>query len=98
MRNSEKDRAKRNQRKQKKEIKALMLSCKHERRTFIVTPDVIAHLSECKHPNRSASGSENECRLVCRDCGQIIVMAGVGVFGSSLDPSAKRNEAHKRHG
>ncbi len=76
MRNSEKDRAKRNQRKQK--VKVVKINCSHLRRTHL-----IGH----------ASGL-----LTCLDCGEAIRMLANTVFGSSLDPSAKRNEHHRKNG
>jgi hypothetical protein len=76
MRNTEKDRAKRNQRKHK--VKGVKINCSHLRRTHL-----IGH----------AAGL-----LTCLDCGEPIRMLANTVFGTCLDPSAKRNEAHKRHG
>lgn len=78
MRNSEKDRAKRKDRKQRLEIKAKKMAC--------------------KHPRRSAQGSDNGCKLVCHDCGEIITMLSNTVFGKGMDPQAKRNEAHRKNG
>lgn len=84
MRNSEKDRAKRKDRKQRLEIKAKKMACKHLNRT----------------PSKSAVTKDGVpcCVLVCTDCGQPIKMLSNTVFGKGMDPQAKRNEAHKRHG
>jgi hypothetical protein len=84
MRNTEKDRAKRNQRKQRLETKAKKLACPHNRRTATYTGNFVNGFKKTK--------------LLCKDCGEVIVMEGVGVFGTSLDPSAKRNEAHRKNG
>jgi hypothetical protein len=87
MRNSEKDRAKRKDRKQRLEIKAKKMACKHERRTPYLVEDVIFGLIPCTPP-----------KTICIDCGELITMLSNTVFGTGLDPQAKRNEAHKRHG
>jgi hypothetical protein len=82
MRNTEKDRAKRNQRKHK--VKGVKINCRHLRRTVMRCADLMIPIT---------SGL-----LVCLDCGEPIRMLANTVFGTSLDPSAKRNEAHRKNG
>lgn len=84
MRNTEKDRAKRKDRKQRLEIKAKKMACPHLRRTATYSGNFINGFKKTK--------------LVCKDCGEVIVMEGVGVFGKGMDPQAKRNEAHRKNG
>jgi len=52
----------------------------------------------CGHRRRTHLAGAPSGLLTCLDCGEPIKMLSNTVFGSSLDPSAKRNEAHKRHG
>jgi len=82
MRKTEKDRA--IKRKQKLAIKAVKMNCGHNRRTVTYTGNFVDGFRKTK--------------LVCKDCGELIVMEGVGVFGTGLDPQAKRNEAHRKNG
>lgn len=84
MRRTEKNRA--IKRKQKQAVMAVKLNCKHpNRRQYL--QDGLYGLVPYSPP-----------KLICIDCGEIIVMLSNTVSSTPITPKAKRNSVNTKHG